>query len=236
MTETFFEFVGKIVLYGIGAVGIAYGLFVFLGKKWIENKFATKLEEYKSVQNKELEDFRYKINILFSKATKIHEKEFEILPEAWIKLQNALGLISRLVSPFQSYPDLNRMVEDELQEFVAKSRLTETQRKRVLNESDKNEYYMDIIFWHDLYEVQSGISDFHNYIMRNKIFLSADLKEKFQQIDDIIWEAFTMSKISKEGEDRKMRHDAYKKIKDDTNIIRDEIEKLVQKRLHYKED
>ena len=173
---------------------------------------------------------------MFSKATKIHEKEFEILPEAWIKLQNALGLISRLVSPFQSYPDLNRMVEDELQEFVAKSRLTETQRKRVLNESDKNEYYMDIIFWHDLYEVQSGISDFHNYIMRNKIFLSADLKEKFQQIDDIIWEAFTMSKISKEGEDRKMRHDAYKKIKDDTNIIRDEIEKLVQKRLHYKED
>ena len=166
---------------------------------------------------------------MFSKATKIHEKEFEILPEAWIKLQNALGLISRLVSPFQSYPDLNRMVEDELQEFVAKSRLTETQRKRVLNESDKNEYYMDIIFWHDLYEVQSGISDFHNYIMRNKIFLSADLKEKFQQIDDIIWEAFTMSKISKEGEDRKMRHDAYKKIKDDTNIIRDEIEKLVQK-------
>lgn len=107
---------------------------------------------------------------MFSKATKIHEKEFEILPEAWIKLQNALGLISRLVSPFQSYPDLNRMVEDELQEFVAKSRLTETQRKRVLNESDKNEYYMDIIFWHDLYEVQSGISDFHNYIMRNKIF------------------------------------------------------------------
>lgn len=36
MTETFFEFVGKIVLYGIGAVGIAYGLFVFLGKNGLK--------------------------------------------------------------------------------------------------------------------------------------------------------------------------------------------------------
>ena len=36
MTETFFEFVGKIVLYGIGAVGIAYGLLFFSAKNGLK--------------------------------------------------------------------------------------------------------------------------------------------------------------------------------------------------------
>jgi hypothetical protein len=38
-----FGFIGKIVVYGVGTVTIAYGVFIFLGKKWIENKFAERL-------------------------------------------------------------------------------------------------------------------------------------------------------------------------------------------------
>jgi len=45
MIDIFFKLIGNIVIYGGGAVAIAYVLFIFLGKKWIENKFATQLEE-----------------------------------------------------------------------------------------------------------------------------------------------------------------------------------------------
>ena len=51
MNEAILKFIGQIVAYGGGGAVIAYGLFVFLGKKKIENKFFQQLEEYKSGNN-----------------------------------------------------------------------------------------------------------------------------------------------------------------------------------------
>lgn len=105
-----FTWLSHTALWLAGAVGIAFTAFRFLGSKWIETKFAARLEAYRHEQTKELEELRHKINAAFSRMTKIHEKEFEALPEAWYKLQDALGHISGLTSVVQCYPDLNRMM------------------------------------------------------------------------------------------------------------------------------
>ena len=98
METAILQFIGKVIAYGGGAAAVAHALFTFLGKKWIEHKL-----------NKELEQVRYRINTLFSRVTKIHEKEFEVLPEAWYKMQDALGRISHFTSLFQQYPDLTQL-------------------------------------------------------------------------------------------------------------------------------
>ena len=102
MPKEIFEFIGKLVAYGGGIVVIAYGIFILLGKKWIESIFQKNLEIYKRTQNQELENFKYKINSLFSRVSKIHEKEFEVLPEIWSRLHDAKDIISALVSPLHS--------------------------------------------------------------------------------------------------------------------------------------
>ena len=89
--DEIYTFIGKIVAYGGGATVLAYAIFMFLGKKWIESKFDEKFAAFKHAQEQELERYRHQVNILLSRVTKIHEKEIEILPELWHKLQNALG-------------------------------------------------------------------------------------------------------------------------------------------------
>lgn len=224
MNETISSVLGQILAYGGGGAAAAYLIFKYLGEKWIENKFSERLQEV-----------RYKIDVLFNRVTKIHEKEFEVLPEAWIKLQDALGLISKITNLFQQYPDLHKLHEEELIEYLTKTKLTEFQKKKLLSESDKNKYYMDVIFWHDLHEAEQGLQEFHNYIIRNRIFLSPDLQDRFNKIDDIMWKAFIERRMSEEAKDHKMRHEAYKKIRDDVAPIRDEIENIVQKRLRYQD-
>jgi hypothetical protein len=63
--------IGAIIAYGGVAAGVAFALFRFLGQKWIDGKFAEKLEAYKHAQNKEIEDIRFKINLIFSRLVKL---------------------------------------------------------------------------------------------------------------------------------------------------------------------
>lgn len=225
MEEKILEFLGKIVAYGGGATVIAYLTFTFLGKKTVETWFAKKLKK-----------FEYDLNSLFNRVTKIHEKEFEVLPEAWFKMQDAIGRISGLVSVQEFWPDLDKMDETALEEFMAKSKLHEYEKKELRDSPKKLDYYRKTIFWHDLHETHQAFKDFHNYIIRNRIFLTSKLQEQFMKLDDIMWSAIVKREVSEGGEDsdsRKIRISAYKQIRDDINPIRDEIGKLVKGRLCY---
>lgn len=45
--QVIIQFVGKLLAYGGAGALAAYGVFKFLGEKWIENKFAERLEQFK---------------------------------------------------------------------------------------------------------------------------------------------------------------------------------------------
>jgi len=47
MSDTIFKVLGEVIAYGGGAAAVAYILFQYLGKKWIENKFAERLDQLK---------------------------------------------------------------------------------------------------------------------------------------------------------------------------------------------
>lgn len=235
MEEAIAQFVGKVVAYGGCAAVVAYAIFTFMGKKLIEGKFTERLEAYRNELKKELEHTRYEINLLFSRITKIHEKEFEVLPEAWCKMQDALGRISHFANLVQQYPNLNEMNQLALKEFLDKSRLHEFEKQELLQAKDKISYYSDRMFWYELKDVEEAFWDFHNYTIKNRVFLTPDLQEQFVKMDDIMWSAIVERKVGHEACDLQMWDKAYKKIKEEVNPIRDVIEKLVQARLHYHE-
>ena len=117
------NFIFQLFAYAGGSVAVAYLLFVWFGKRIIEHWFSTRMEAYKNAQAQELEDYKYKINALFNRVTKIHEKEFEVLPKAWELLQTALGQIGHMASPLQTYPDFKWMSELEFEEFTKTTKL-----------------------------------------------------------------------------------------------------------------
>jgi hypothetical protein len=163
MPQELFEFVGKLIVYGGGIVVIACGIFTLLGKKWIESIFQKNLESYKRKQNQELENFKYKINSLFSRVSKIHEKEFEVLPEIWSKVHDAKDIISALVSPFQSHPDFNSMNEIEIRKSLESSKFHEHQIEELINSSDKNRYFTERVIWHRISDARKKFSEFHSH-------------------------------------------------------------------------
>jgi len=77
--DYFFKFLGEVIAYGGGAAAIAYILFQYLGKKWIENKFAERLDQLKHQHALGLQRLRVEIDSMLSGTLKLQEREFQFL-------------------------------------------------------------------------------------------------------------------------------------------------------------
>ncbi|SRR5579871_2090042 len=188
-------------LGGLAAVVIAiaaacFGLFRVFGERWMAAKFDEKLAAYRHEQQKELEQLRFKISSLLDRTTKLHQREFEVLPEAWAKLVYAYSATIALTSPVQSYPDLDRMTPAHLTEFLEKSPLASWERNELSQASKKTDYYSDHIFWHRLNEARSYCRESYAYLRRHGIFVQAEIKEKFSTLDDLVWNALGEHEIN----------------------------------------
>ena len=230
-TDELLSFLLKMLAYGGGAATIAYLIFQHLGKTWIENKFAEKLEQVRHQQALELQRLRVDIDSLLSGAIKLQEKEFVILPEAWAKLDEAHGLVSWLVSPMQQYTNVRRMNSAQLEEFLASTEFTSLQKEDIRNSSEISKTYQEIVFWYRLQKVKDAFSELQSFVARNGIFLSPELKGKFSKISETLWSAIVSKEIGHEAKNWEMQNQGWEKIKTETEPLYKSIENDIQARL-----
>lgn len=228
------RFLGEVVVYGGGSAAVAFLLFQYLGKGWIDARFAERLEAFKHDQAKELQRLKVEVESLLSGALKIQDREFTVLPEAWHKLNDAYSLTAWVLSPLQKYPAVGRMSDAELEEFLAAGELLETQRDRVRNADgrDRDKTYQDIILWHRLGRAQKAISELQNYTISHGLFLPPPLKQQFNDMRPILWEALVAVEVGHEATDYKMRSEAWKTLQAKGEPLHQAIEKAIEQRLH----
>lgn len=231
MYDQILRFLGEIIVYGSGVVGIAFLIFRYLGKSWIENKFSERLEQFKHQQTIEIQRLRVEIDSTLSGILKIQEKEFETLPEAWSKLDEAYGHVAALVSPLQQYPNLDGMTEARLIEFLDETNLRKTEKDEILQSNEKSNRYQRIIFWHRLHQVNLACCELDKYVVRYGIFFPPNLKEKFNKIVKELNSAVRDKAIGQEANDFKLQHEGWNKIKGEIDPLFQAIEGEVHARL-----
>ncbi len=231
ITWAFFNAFGQLVLFGSGSAALAFGIFRFLGQRWIEHKFSEQLEKSKHEQAKELENFKFKINSLFNRVTKMQEKEFEVLPIAWSKLKDAHGPLMVCVLGFQEYPGLQRMSEEELEEFLSSVDLLDTQKQQLRISENKDMLFSGFLTTIQLHKARAAYSDFSSYIEKNSIFLRKDIKEKFSKVSEIMWELWAAKSVGEHSGTIDMALNSYEKHNDELKRLIKEIEDLLHPRL-----
>ena len=129
------------------ATAAAYGAFKLLSKKWLDARFAERLEKFRHDQNQEMERLRYRINTLMDRTMKLHQHEFEVLPEAWRRLLLSYNDTLRFTSRIREFPSPEQMNEQQFLEFIENSRLAnwEKEELRQLKSGDRNKRYIDMI-------------------------------------------------------------------------------------------
>lgn len=194
--------IGLVVVAGGGLTAMVYAIFKRFGEKWLDAKFEERLAAYKHEQQKELEQVRFKINTLFDRATKLHQREFDVLPEAWSRLNDAYWKTLSFVSPLQQYPDLDRMSNEHFREYVTTCPLSLWEKEEILSEANRNEYFSKHIFWHHLADAKGVARESHVYLLKNGVFLPQYVREKFSALDTLIWEALDEREFNEQHEQR----------------------------------
>ncbi|EXI70736.1 MAG: hypothetical protein AW07_03866 [Candidatus Accumulibacter sp. SK-11] len=230
--EILFRYLGQLVVYGGGAVAIAYAVFRILALKWLDSRFAEKLEAFKHLQAKEMEEVKFRINFLFDRAKKLNEKEYEVLPEAWGRLNDAFWKASATVSLLQSYPDLEKMSDAHFAEFLGTCRLQEWEKQELRESKTRNAYYQQHIFWHDLSDAKTASRECHRYLSRNGIFLKSEVKDRFVLLDSLVWSALVDREVLEQIKPHREPNTAVDRLRREGEGMLKELEAIVQGRMH----
>jgi len=222
--DLIFSWLGQLIAAGGGGAIVAYAVFKFLGKSWIENQLAKDLEVAKS-----------EISLLAARKMRLHDREYVVFPEVWGKLNKASASLGKAVMSFREIPFFGRMSEDELRAWVERSDLSESEREYLLGEEDRTRAYNRIMDLRCLHEAHRDFVDFHTYLQCNRIFLSPEIKEKLDQIGGLLHEAWVAKKMDSDGhklsEGKSFLREAYEKYDKQAKPIMTEIETLVQGKL-----
>lgn len=219
-----------IIAAGGGGGLIAFGIFKVTGQQWLEQRFKKEIERLKHEQNKEIEAMRQRVQSLFSRISKIHEKEFEVLPKAWFLLHNAHGSASYLLR--RKVIDLSRLSEATFEAFLKESRLSELKRNELRAAPDHDNYYDETMFWLEFNDAQSAQMKFHNYVIEHRIFMTDERREGFSLVDSVIAEALVDHRLWRQLGNQEDLTSSANKINQLSQKI-NEVEQAVQKRLHY---
>lgn len=222
---------GGVVVVG-GIAGFSYWLFKLFSEKWLTAKFNERLEDYKHKQQRELEELKFKINALMDRTTKLHQREFDVLPEAWGRLIDAHGHALSVTSPVQQFANLDIMTQQQLSEFLENSPLANWQKEEVKGATKKAEHYRKAYDWHRYVEATNTNRDFYGYLRKSGIFIREEIKVDFDAIADLIYDALAEQEFHLEhaiyGPDSRK---ARTKFISESNGMLKELEKKVQARL-----
>ena len=240
---TFAEWLRTVAAVGTPLALAAFGLVKWFAPRWIDHRFGVrlegfkaaqqaKLEEFKSEQQKELERLRHRLS---SRISKIHEKEFEVLPKAWFMLNELHGsVVLALDLTLKFYPDFRQLPDAQFEEFLTTTRLTDYQKQGLRNASDRSKYFtqaMAGIYMDDANERQRI---FRNYLIENRIFMTDELRTKFGTAIDSLTTALTQYGVGKDAKNWEMERSGQQEVSRLRAMI-DDVEQAVQRRLHYEE-
>lgn len=224
MANEVFEYIGKALVVGGAASAVAYQAFKYLAAKWLDARFEKNLQQLVHDQNKEIERLRSDLTKSFDRATKLHQREFEVLPKIWDEVSEAYWAAASLVSPLQTMPDLNRMQEKQLFAFVEQSELADWQKEELMAEGDKTKKYGEMIYWHKLHRVSQSHRAADIALSRNGIFVQDGIREKLQSLLDLVRGALIEDRINHEHPPSRFKE----RLRDDTDRVRSDGKKWME--------
>lgn len=231
MLDEIFSWLGQIVIYGGGSVAIAFAAFKVYGERWLENSFNERLNAIQHQYNVELQRLKARLDAAASGMIRQHQKEFEVLPEAYGLLDEAMGLLRWVTAPFQQYANVSQLGEEDLKEFLDGAEFSKSNKQYILDSSNRQDAYIKVLEAQKTWKAETAIRAFHNYTARNGIFLPEELRKEFDSIREVLWAASVSKSVGREATDHKMQMEGWTKLEEIAKPKFEKIRELIQARI-----
>lgn len=215
------------IIAGIIAGGVSGTAALFLlPKTWAEGKiksvFDRELEAFKTKQAQIIEAAKLEISASLDRRTRLHSREFEVVPTIWELATVACSRLQSLCSRGRSY---NRLGRDEnvprLQQRLRDEGLSELEIENVVQAStfDESErQYWVAVDRARAFEASKALSNFRQALTTKVIFVRDPLFSQFERLDKMAWSAWIEHRLTMEpgmpNDDWTNREIFYREIND----------------------
>lgn len=131
----------------------------------------------------------------------------------------------------QRYADLSRMSEVQFREFLSGCELDPWERDEIWQQEDRNAYYVKHVYWHRLADTKTTVRESHVYLLKNGIFLTSPVKEKFTMLDGLVWDALAEHEFNTQYEQLPRKSEKVQLLLNDGSERLKAVEAEVQSRL-----
>lgn len=214
------------------------------GEAWITHRFEAQLQEQRQAgervlrqiehdNNRELERYRVETNRLLARATRVEDREFEILPALYETLVDTLSPVESLLSPLQIWADVDALDPEHLEEFVQNLAWNQVDKKRLvaLSNPERGNFYRERVGRYRLQSAYESAASFSSQLKRGKIFLRENLYNSFDGLDRGLWGIIEGIRIRQEAgfshEDWHSLRDEYQRVSEDANVLADQLNVLL---------
>jgi hypothetical protein len=199
-------------------LGAAYKLF---GERLIERLFGHILDgrlqkekerhelalaNLKHEQDAQIEDLRAKIAHLSDRGKHSNEREYAALSAIWEKCVDLYYATDQCIVGAMQYPDLTRMSEAQISEFLDTTEFDKAQKLAVQNSKDKNASFSHIVRRIWINKAQSIYYEMKLFLHKQGIFIPKSIKEEFDAASELCSAAIAHRYVEERGA-RLDRHD-----------------------------
>jgi len=221
------DFITTVFVAAGGGSAVAVWLCKLFGEKWLNTKFEERLASLRHEHQKEIERLRLRINTLMDRTTKLHQREFDVLPETWGRINDAYAKICG--GMFRFDPNLDKLTQPQLDHFLSNSPLADWEKTELKAAGDKTRYYIDRIVLHEMNDTLSVYNGYGLFVRKNGIFIERGLLEKFHEIEKLMIEALAEQKMNLNRQTWKQEKQAA--LEKEGRPLLDALEREVQARL-----
>jgi hypothetical protein len=182
-----------------GLVGAAYGLFKWLGGKWLETKFAERLVSLKYEQDQAIRHVQSSIDREVHRAKKLYDREFDALSDAWGKLQKAYSAGRQLMQ--ENYYDFRRLSANEAESLLEDLELKpfRFEELKALRPEQQTEEVRKIFVGRQHDAALNLRYELSGCLGLNGPFMTKDIADRFFKIDGMIMMAIAEAHTRRDG-------------------------------------
>jgi hypothetical protein len=194
MTAFLASFLG-LVSGAIGAGGaLLLAALTKVGDRLIGLKFDERIEAYKSQLNRQIEELKARLGHISDRGMRSNQLEYEALTLAWEKFIAAHVATQQSVVRWIEHADLDRMTNDELENYLSLTDYSEQNKKQLRETREKNNYVVRLETHRAIYRAEKAIFEAREILRNKSIFIPNDLEAMFSSGLDLCANGWSIQK------------------------------------------
>lgn len=191
--------VGFVAAGGGGAI-IAFAIARSFGEKWLDSKFAGRLQDLRHEHERQMELVRLQSSQSLDRFTRLSEREFEVTAEAWSLVTDAHVRTMRALPGLRQSNDFSQLPDNLAKIAASQSGLEEWEIEELLKreKDQRNRYFHERRALHEIADAKFAIGKANGHIVRNALFLDQKIHGELDEFLDWAWKAMIAWEIVRE--------------------------------------